>query len=180
MAACHVVMLREAPASPPIMSQGSYLRVSSFPRGFHPPTPPAVVFLPSVPSVCPISPLSLPPPVPTTIRQRVLLVRVILPLPALSCVYFIFLSSRDLSLFRTRHLECVRSSCACICICKYMYVFARIHTRKVNACGPFWRLCERRHACGAHPRHHSFSLFLSPRLSSPLNPRDFSTPDRER
>lgn len=60
MAACHVVMLREAPASPPIMSQGSYLRVSSFPRGFHPPTPPAVVFLPSVPSVCPISPF--PPP----------------------------------------------------------------------------------------------------------------------
>lgn len=49
-------MLREAPASPPIMSQGSYLRVSSFPRRAHPRRHHRVVFSPSpLPSSIPLS-----------------------------------------------------------------------------------------------------------------------------
>lgn len=66
-------------------------------------------------------------------------------------------------------------------MCKYMYIFARIHMRKVNACGPFWRLCERRHACGPTLSISlSLSFFLFLYLSCPSSTRDFSTLDRER
>lgn len=62
---------------------------------------------------------------------------------------FVFISNAASRMRNVRHVH------ARIYKCKCMYVFARIHMRKLNACGPFWRLCERRHACGAHPRHFS-------------------------
>lgn len=173
-------MLREAPASPPIMSQGSYLRVSSFPRGFHPPTPSAVVF----PLF--ISPrrssLTLPPSaaLPRDSESPFSPRYFIAPRSPLRVLYllvfsgFVFISNAASRMRNVRHVH-VR-----IYKCKYMYVFARIHMWKLNACGPFWRLCERRHACGTHPRHFSLSLSVLLYLSSPSSTRNFSTPDRER
>lgn len=180
MAACHVVMLREAPASPPIMSQGSYLRVSSFPRGFHPPTPPAVVFLPSVPSVCPISPFPPPPgsyhdPTESPFSPRYFTA----PRTLLRVLYLLVFSGL---VFIPNAASRMRTFVV------YMYVYVNIctyirsYTHAKGEC--VWPILAlmRTPPRMRGPPSASFllSLFLSLRLSSPLNPRDFSTPDRER
>lgn len=164
MAACHVVMLREAPASPPIMSQGSYLRVSSFPRGFHPrrairrclsPFRPFCVFYHPLATPAPLPPPHDPTESPFSPRYFTA------PRSPLRILYLLVFSGLVFIPNAASRMRNVRP-CTCTCTrvntCTYSPVY--IHKRKTNACGPFWRLCERRHACGAHSLSLSFCIYF--------------------
>jgi len=106
------------------------LRVSSFPRGFHPRRHPPLsspfrpLWVPLLLSVLPLSPCSFHDPTESPFNPRYFTSP-----RSPRCVYFIFLSSWDLSLFRTRHLECVLSPCTCTCINTHTYSLIYIRER---------------------------------------------------